>query len=133
LSAVFAQVNLKVKQPRISLVIDDSEPVRTAVANILRAAGHHVLEAATSENALAIVASEPISLAVCDLNLNERTSGAALLSQAVRLRPGLKCVLMSGSIPPEQKQRTLFPALSKPFAPGDLIDLVERLLRDSSA
>jgi DNA-binding NtrC family response regulator len=115
---------------RVSLVIDDSAPVRSAVADSLRAAGHRVLEAATSEEALAIVASENISLSVCDLNLDERTSGLTLLNQAVRLRPGLKGILMSGSLLPGQKLHTTFSVLSKPFAPQTLIDLAERLLAE---
>jgi len=117
-------------KPRVSLVIDDFAPVRTAIADILRTVGYRVLEATTSVEALAIVASENVSLAICDLYLDERTSGATILDQAVRLRPGLKGVLMSGSMVPGQKLHAPFPVLSKPFAPQTLIDLAERLLSE---
>jgi DNA-binding NtrC family response regulator len=119
-----------VNKPRVSLVIDDSAPVRSLVANSLRAAGYRVLEAASSDEALAIVAFENVSLAVSDLYLDDRMSGLALLDQAVRLRPGLKGILMSGSLVPRQKLHTHFAILSKPFAPKTLVDLAERLLSE---
>jgi len=114
---------------KVALVVDDSEPVRTIVADTLRDAGMLVLEASTTEEALAIVASrEDLAIAISDLSLDGKVSGAAFLDQALRLRPSLKCVLMSGSMLPGQKVRTPFPIISKPFPPQALVELVERLL-----
>jgi DNA-binding NtrC family response regulator len=114
---------------KVALVVDDSEPVRTVVADALRGAGMLVLEAATTDEALAIVASrEDLAIAISDLSLDGQVSGVTLLNQALRLRPSLKCVLMSGSMLPGQKMRTPFPIISKPFPPQALVELVERLL-----
>lgn len=118
-----------VKGMKVALVLEDSEPVRAIVADALRAAGILVFEAATMQQALAIVASRTdLAIAISDLGLDGETSGAAFLEQALRLRPGLKCVLMSGSVLPGQRVRTPFTIVSKPFPPGTLVDLVERLL-----
>jgi DNA-binding NtrC family response regulator len=114
---------------RVALVVDDSESVRMVVACALRTIGYRVLEAASSDEAVAIMASQPISLAISDLNL-EPTNGVRLLEQAAALHSEVQCVLMSGSIFPDQKVRTPFPALSKPFSPKVLIELVERLTRE---
>ena len=114
------------KEPRAVLVVDDSAPVRTAVANILRGAGFTVLEAAASDEALAIVASQNLSLVIADLYLDEAASGVALLAQAIELRPGLKGVVMSGAFISSQKHIP-FPFLMKPFMPQALIDLAAEL------
>jgi CheY-like chemotaxis protein len=114
---------------KIALVVDDAELVRTVVADALRDAGMLVLEAATTEEGLAIVAARgDLAIAISDLSLDGTTSGAAFLDQALRLHPNLKCVLMSGSMLPGQEARTPFPVISKPFPPRTLINLVERLL-----
>lgn len=113
---------------KIALVVDDSEPVRTVVAEALRDAGMVALEAATTDEALAIVASrEDLAIAISDLSLDGQVSGLAFLDQALRLRPSLKCVLMSGSMLPGQKVRTPIPVIAKPFPPQALVELVERL------
>jgi CheY-like chemotaxis protein len=117
-------------QSKAALVVDDSQPVRSLVASTLQSLGYRVLEAATGAEALAIAESENISLAVCDLYLDRETSGAAILEQTARLHPGLKCILMSGSVLPGRELRTPFPLLSKPFPLKELVDLVERLTGD---
>jgi DNA-binding NtrC family response regulator len=109
------------------LVVDDSDSVRSVVAAALRAVGYRVHEASTSMEALSILASEDIAFAVSDLSLGGKISGAAVLEEAVRLHPGLQCVLMSGSIAPGEKLRTSFPVLSKPFPPKVLVDLLGSL------
>jgi DNA-binding NtrC family response regulator len=126
----FFESSTLVNLVKMVLVIDDSEPVRIAVANILRAAGYPVIEAATGAEALAVVTSEEITLAISDLYLDEDTSGIGILEQAVQLRPALKGVLMSGSMFPGQKPEGPFPVLMKPFAPQALIDLAARLLAE---
>ncbi|MEV5612542.1 fused response regulator/phosphatase [Streptomyces sp. NPDC052225] len=53
------------------LVVDDHEPNRFAVGSVLRRAGHHVLEAATSAEALAVLrGAEPLpDVAIIDVRL----------------------------------------------------------------
>jgi len=111
---------------KVALVVDDSESVRIVVACALRAVGYRVLEAESSDEAVSIMRSQPISFAISDLNLGP-VSGLTLLEQAAALHSEVQCVLMSGSIAPGQKVRTPFPTLSKPFSPKVLIALLERL------
>jgi PAS domain S-box-containing protein len=116
---------------RAALVIDDSAPVRSIVALALRGTGYRVVEAATDAEALKAFQSEDFSLAVSDLNLGGKASGLALLNEMARLRPGLKCVLMTGSFKEGQRLPMPYPLLAKPFAPAELIALADRLVSGS--
>jgi DNA-binding response OmpR family regulator len=113
---------------KAALVIEDSAPVRAIVALSLREAGYRVVEAATREEALAAFEAERFSLAVGDLNLDGQASGLALLNEMVRMRPELKCVLMTGSFTAGQRLPMPYPLLAKPFVPEELIALAQRLV-----
>jgi PAS domain S-box-containing protein len=111
-----------------ALVIDDSGPVRTIVALSLREAGYRVVEAATREEAMSAFEAGRFSLAIGDLNLDGQASGLALLNEMVRMRPELKCVLMTGSFTAGQRLPMPYPLLAKPFVPEELIALAQRLV-----
>jgi DNA-binding NtrC family response regulator len=109
------------------LVIEDSRPLRAIMAKCLRDAGYTVVEAASCAEGLAGLEAGNISLVLSDLSLGGKSSGLALLQEMASIQPGLECVLMTGSIAAGQELPTSFPVLAKPFAPGALIELVERL------
>lgn len=113
------------------LIADDAEPIRSVLRDPLREAGYEVSEASTASEALAILASEDISIIISDLQLGE-ANGVLLLKQAKELRPELKAVLMSGSAPFGKNSGVSFPMLLKPFRPRDLISLIEHLLGESA-
>ena len=77
------------------LIIDDHAIVRTGVRRLLAASPDiECLEAKTGEEALALVASEPIKLAVLDLNL-PGLGGVELIRCLVRKRPQLLVLVFS--------------------------------------
>lgn len=110
-----------------ALVVDDYEPLRRVVSSTLQATGYRVFEAATAHEALVILTSRQISLLVCDLCLNEQSNGMTLIEDAVRTYPGLRAILMSGSLRSGQKTGGDFSVISKPFAPQELLELIEGL------
>ena len=60
-------------EPARILVIEDSESNRYVLSTWLRRAGHDVLEASTGEAGLELIASNPVDLTICDINLPDMT------------------------------------------------------------
>src|SRR5689334_8120452 len=79
--------------PRI-LVADDDPRILATVASFLTKAGFAVQKAADGEEAMQAIAGDPdISLLVTDFSMPEM-SGATLISEAIRVRPHLRALLM---------------------------------------
>ena len=51
------------------LIVDDEEPFRRALRRTLERGGHTVLEASNVGEARAVLSSQPIELALCDINM----------------------------------------------------------------
>jgi CheY-like chemotaxis protein len=79
------------------LLVEDSEPVRRLVADVLEAVGYTVLSAETPFEALSLCEKEGASI---DLLLTDVVmpgmSGAELRDKIVAIRPGIKILFMSG-------------------------------------
>ena len=109
------------------LVVDDTEIVRAAVAQVVRRMGHTAMTAATGEDALETATRTPPDLALLDLRM-PGMDGAALY-QALRSRLGARCppvVIVSASPPDEVARRVgtvglLAGLVRKPFALDELV------------
>jgi PAS domain S-box-containing protein len=79
------------------LVVEDRADTRSAVAEILRRRGYHVLEAADAEDAEAVAAAHPgeIHLLLTDVVM-PGANGRQLASRLCSRRPGLRVLFMSG-------------------------------------
>ena len=78
------------------LVAEDEEDVRRVICDILRRNGYTVLEARSSEDALALATREGrIDLLLTDVVM-PRMGGRALARRIVELRPALPVLFMSG-------------------------------------
>jgi DNA-binding NtrC family response regulator len=78
------------------LVTDDDPRILLTIASFLTKAGFAVGKATTGEEALRAIAEDPnIRLLVTDFSMPEM-SGAALISAAIRVRPHLRALLMTG-------------------------------------
>jgi DNA-binding response OmpR family regulator len=120
------------KGTEVVLLVEDDEGVRTLTQLILQRSGYQVLDARNGQDGLAIVQSHPgsIDLLVTDV-LMPGLSGGALATQAVKLRPSLKVLFVSGHI--ENAIATDGPTatvsfLQKPYAPGELATKVRAVL-----
>jgi two-component system cell cycle sensor histidine kinase/response regulator CckA len=109
----------------VVLVADDDDAVRALIARILRGTGYTVLEARTSEEALAL--GEDLELLVADLVMP--STGGVELADAMRAWiPGLHVLFTSGycrignSFGPDD------PLLAKPFTAADLLMRVRQLV-----
>lgn len=110
------------------LLVDDEPLVRATAADMLVELGLEVIECSSAPEALAVLArGEPIDLLVTD-HLMPVMTGAELAEEALRLRPGLPLLLVSGyadlvDIP------LRVPRLAKPFIKADLANSISLLMQ----
>jgi CheY-like chemotaxis protein len=106
------------------LVVDDEEPVRTSVAEILRAAGYKVAEAVDGQDALDLLESGSVTVLLLDIRMPRRTGIEVL--QALDSPPNV--ILMSAYRFEGEDRRSVghkvFSHLMKPVAPRQLLDEV---------
>ena len=114
------------------LVVDDEAPVREAVVEILRAAGYHVVGAASAQEALAALEEG----AVPDLVLTDMVmpgmSGAMFVRRLRHTHPELPVLVMSGyprnAGGPLREMEVGW--LKKPFDLDELLENIEALLAE---
>jgi len=109
----------------VVLVADDDDAVRALIARILRGSGYTVLEARSSDEAMAL--GDDLELLVADLVMP--STGGVELAEAMRARiPGLHVLFTSGycrigsSFGPDD------PLIAKPFTAADLLLRVRQLV-----
>jgi CheY-like chemotaxis protein len=126
-----AQVAESITGRRTILVVEDDVLVRLMITAELRERGFAVIEAATADEAIAILQSlVAVDLVFTDVQMPGRIDGLGLTAFVREQRPQLKLILTSGLI-----SRT--PAgladgfIAKPYSPAEVIKSIDRLLEDS--
>ena len=116
------------------LLVDDDSAVRIAVTELLEGLGYIVREAQDGEKALALLSAHPeVDVLLTDVAMPVMT-GPALAREALRVRPELPVIFMSGYANPhqlaleEEGEIALERLLQKPFRPGQLAELLETAL-----
>jgi DNA-binding response OmpR family regulator len=115
-------------QVRLVLVVDDSEPVRTLVARILRSAGYQVDVASSVATATALAEAHSYHVAVVDVNLAGGERGYDLVL-ALRQRHdelATHCLFLTGGTTDGLPAGAA--VLVKPFLAEDLVEAVGRLI-----
>jgi DNA-binding response OmpR family regulator len=118
------------KGPTI-IVVEHEVIVRLAVSDYLRKCGYRVLEAIDGAEAQAIMkASEPVKIAVVDVNLGPGINGFELAKWIRENCPGVRIVLTSGIWKMVETAHDLCdgPMLKKPYSHAELVDRIRRLL-----
>ncbi len=104
------------------LLVEDTDTIRETVRVMLRDLGHSVIEAASHDEALALVDLPGLGMVLSDINLAGPGSGLDLLRQC-RAR-GLERLHLMTALPPSDRLRNAaereFPVLAKPFTLPDL-------------
>jgi len=102
---------------RCVLIVDDEFLVLMTAREVLESAGCEVMEAHDGPAALAALKGNPdIDLLISDINMPSM-EGYELAEIAMRLRPGIGVLLMSG----EQTSRYGLSVIRKPFRRDELI------------
>jgi DNA-binding NtrC family response regulator len=108
------------------LVVDDDQDVRLVVEDTLVDAGYRVLQAEGGAQALLLLDEHPsLRVMISDVRMPDM-SGIALAEEAVRRRPDLRVILISGLV---DQVGLRWPFLRKPFRSSGLCDLVAREMR----
>ena len=116
------------------LIIDDDPLVRDTVSMMLDRAGYKGLCAASSEEGLAMMASNQVSLALVDVVLPDR-NGLELAFELNQKWPSVPIVLMSGRVSTEADSIKNFNghfgikgSIPKPFTMEQLLEAVRDAL-----
>jgi PAS domain S-box-containing protein len=82
------------------LVVEDHEDLREHIAGILTDLGYEVVATADGPSALAMIGQRPdLDLLLTDVVLPGGMNGRQIATEALRLRPGLKILFMTGYTP----------------------------------
>jgi DNA-binding NtrC family response regulator len=115
------------------LVVDSEVLVRHGISDYLRECGYTVVEAASSDEAIAVLEREDlaISAVLCDVQVAGRLNGFELRQWAKAQRPELQMIL-SGTIASAASAAAELceegPHLARPYDPQSVVDYIKRLL-----
>ncbi|QBF26530.1 response regulator [Pseudomonas tructae] len=118
----------------VVLVVEDEPAIRMILEDYLKGEGYHVLVAEDGKQAFDILARKPhLDLIVTDYRLPGGISGVQIAEPALRLRPDLKVIFISG-YPAEIRDSGSpiafkAPILAKPFDLDTLGEQIQELLR----
>ena len=123
-----------VQKPKtLVLVVEDNEAVREVAAAMIEEMGYATLQAANGAEGLAAIETRPdIDLLLSDVIMAGGMNGPELAARALKIRPELRLLFMSGYAPGSVRQMQDLPAhidlVNKPFTRSDLADKVNRAL-----
>lgn len=128
----------KTEQARI-LLIEDSDSNRYVISTWLRRAGHDVIEADTGASGLSLLSSNPVDLAICDINLPDMTG--YMVCEQIKRDPRTRDVPVlhvsstatQASDRSEGLRRGAEGYLVEPVESEELLATVEALLRGANA
>lgn len=114
------------------LVVDDEAGIRRGCDRVLRSEGYHVLLAEGGEPGLQLLGQDPqIDLALVDLRM-PGMSGFDFIQQARAIAPETVFVVITAyatlEAAVEATKRGAYDFIAKPFAPDDLLRIVNRAL-----
>jgi two-component system, cell cycle sensor histidine kinase and response regulator CckA len=110
------------------LVVEDDPRIRALTEMVLRRAGHEVILAAGPQDALAAIRGPAaVNLVVTDVMM-PGMNGYALASAMRTIRPGLKCVFMSGYADDRRAGQASDMFVAKPFTAEVLTLAVRRAI-----
>jgi putative two-component system response regulator len=114
------------------LVVDDEEPLRSALARFLQRRGYGVLTASSGPEALERVKADRPLLMLLDIRM-PGMSGIDVVPEAMHIDPDLAIVMLSGvgdaTTAALCMQRGAFDYLTKPIALPDLAKALDRAIR----
>src|SRR6058998_3060305 len=117
------------------LIIDDERPVLMTLEALLKRHGYHVDTAPTAAQGLKLVKSKPPTLVLLDLRLPD-ADGLEMLDRIKSELPEMHVIILTAhdslhnAI--ESIKRGAYHFISKPYAPEELLSLVEKALEKQS-
>lgn len=117
----------------VVLIVEDEPSILMVLSDYLKGEGYHVLEAENGAQAFEILARKPhLDLMITDYRLPGGVSGVQIAEPALKLRPELKVIFISGYpqeiIESGSPIARRAPILAKPFDLDTLGDQIQKLL-----
>jgi CheY-like chemotaxis protein len=117
----------------VVLVVEDNASVREVAAAMIEEMGYETLQAPSGPEGLRIIEGRPdIALVLSDVIMAGGMNGPELAARALKVRPNLKVLFMSGYAPGSVRQMQDLPdtidLVNKPFTRNDLTEKVKRAL-----
>jgi CheY-like chemotaxis protein len=116
------------------LITDDDRDFRETLRGVFEPRGFRTLLAADGEEALKIVQSEPVHLALLDMHM-PRLTGLETIRRVKALPKGFPCILLSArldeALADEARAADAFWVLSKPVRFSDLTGIVSQAMRQT--
>lgn len=120
---------------RCILVAEDDAPIRIALADTLQGAGYDVLAAADGQQALELLLSKPIDLALLDVNM-PFINGFKLLRIMEKECPGIPSIILTAHGEEQERIKGLELGADdyvvKPFSIAELMARISAVLRRSA-
>ena len=119
------------------LLVEDDQPVRSLIKQVLNSQGYKVLEAVNGNEALRICRSYPnkIQLLIADMVMPE-ISGSQVVEEFIQTRPHSKILVISGYIREKSLTKILSQPsclfLPKPFTSETLLGSIDCLMSEQS-
>jgi CheY-like chemotaxis protein len=117
----------------IVLVVEDEPQILALLVDYLQSQGYRVLAATCASEAFDLLATKPhLDLLLTDYRLPDEVSGVRIAEAALKLRPDLKVIFISG-YPKEildtgSELAKSCPVLPKPFSFDTLHQQIEQIL-----
>jgi DNA-binding NtrC family response regulator len=115
------------------LVVDDEESIRRLCSTVAEGMGFTCMEAATGEDALALLEEQPAHIILTDLVM-PRMSGLEFLERVKRMLPRAEVAVMTGHGSVETAVQAMklgaYDYISKPFSPLEELRLFLRRMAD---
>lgn len=116
---------------RRCLVVDDEPHLVRMLAMMLRREGYEALTAGSGEEALDVMAAQPVDLLITDVGMGPSMNGWELAERVKSLNPDLPIVLATGwgatIDPTAAAERGICAILSKPYRRADLTAAMSRV------
>ncbi len=115
------------------LVVDDDKNQRNMLVFALETCGYRVTAVAGGGEALAAAAKDPYDAAICDVMM-PGLDGVKTLERLRAISPKMRVIMATGyataQTAAKSKMLGAFNYLAKPYEMNDLLDVLERALRD---
>src|SRR2546428_4551004 len=120
-----------ITENRRILIIDDERPILLTLEALLSRHGYQTEAAATAAAGLRLLKDKPAALVLLDLQLPD-AEGLQMLNQIKREHPETQVIILTAhdslSNAIESIKRGAYHFISKPYAPEELLSLVEKAL-----
>jgi two-component system, OmpR family, alkaline phosphatase synthesis response regulator PhoP len=117
------------------LIVEDDNAIRRGLADAMKYAGYHTLEAADGKAGLDLALASDVDLILLDIRM-PKMDGLEVLREVRRARPSLPVIFLTARGEEEDKVRGLKAGADdyvvKPFSATELIARVEAVLRRSA-